>query len=62
VSRKAAAADEAPVLAAARASPKAAAIHDPGAIGLEPCLYVAGADAAEVASRILQLHDSLVTP
>jgi predicted fused transcriptional regulator/phosphomethylpyrimidine kinase len=59
---KAAAADEAPVLASARASPKAVALHDPGAVGLEPCLYVAGADAAEVASRILQLHDSLVTP
>lgn len=55
-------ADEAPVLAAARSSPKAAALHDPGAIGLEPCLYIAGADAADVAARILRLHESLVTP
>ena len=54
-------ASEAPVLAAARAARKAVAIHDPGAVGLEPCLYVAGADASEAASRILSL-DRLVTP
>lgn len=54
--------DEAPVLAVARGSPKAQALHDPGAVGLEPCLYIAGSDAADVATRILRLHDSLVTP
>ena len=55
-------AGEASVLAAARASPKAVALHDPGAIGLEPCLYVAGSDASDAAARILLLHDNLVTP
>lgn len=54
--------DEASVLAAARGSPKAIALHDPGAVGLEPCLYLAGSDASEVAARVLQLHESLVTP
>ena len=57
-----AAVDETPVLATARSFPKAAALHDPGAVGLEPCLYVAGADASDVAARLLLLHDSLVTP
>jgi predicted fused transcriptional regulator/phosphomethylpyrimidine kinase len=52
---------EAPVLAAARAARRAVALHDPGAVGLEPCLYVAGTDAAEVAARILVLNDHLVT-
>ncbi|MHB1260502.1 MAG: thiamine-phosphate synthase family protein [Thermoplasmatota archaeon] len=62
VARGKGATDEAPVLAAARSSPKAAAVHDPGAIGLEPCLYIAGSDASEVASQILLLHESLVNP
>jgi predicted fused transcriptional regulator/phosphomethylpyrimidine kinase len=64
VPRGAAAADasEAPVLAAAQSSPKAVALHDPGAVGLEPCLYIGGTDASDVAARILLLHDSLVTP
>lgn len=52
--------DEAPVLAAARASGKAVALHDPGAVGLEPCLYVAGNDASAVAANLLLLHDALV--
>jgi predicted fused transcriptional regulator/phosphomethylpyrimidine kinase len=60
VQRGKAATGEAPVLAAVRASPKAAALHDPGAVGLEACLYIAGADASEVAARILQLNDALV--
>lgn len=38
------------------------AVHDPGAIGLEPCLYVAGPDAQSVARKILALNDILVTP
>jgi predicted fused transcriptional regulator/phosphomethylpyrimidine kinase len=62
VTRKGGQTDETPVLAAARAAPKAVALHDPGAIGLEACLYVSGADAASTAVRILQLHDALVTP
>jgi predicted fused transcriptional regulator/phosphomethylpyrimidine kinase len=53
---------ETPVVAAARSSPKAVALHDPGAIGLEPCLYIAGSDASDVAGRILLLHETLVTP
>lgn len=31
-------------------------IHDPGAFGIEPCLYVAGRDAAAVARRIHDIH------
>lgn len=34
-------------------------VHDPGAFGIEPCLYVAGRDAAEVAERILQIQRRL---
>jgi predicted fused transcriptional regulator/phosphomethylpyrimidine kinase len=30
--------------------------HDPGAVGLEPCLYVAGPDARSVARLILALN------
>lgn len=53
---------EAAVLAAAQSAGRAAeALHDPGAVGLEPCLYVPGRDAGEAAARILQLHDALVT-
>lgn len=51
-----------PVEATARAARQADALHDPGAIGLEPCLYVAGSDASDAARRILLLHDALVTP
>ena len=55
--------DEAPILAALAAARKAPdAVHDPGAVGLEPCLYVAGPDAASVARSILRLDDALVTP
>lgn len=36
-------------------------VHDPGAVGLEPCLYLAGPDARSVARRILDL-DAQVTP
>jgi XRE family transcriptional regulator, thiamine biosynthesis regulator len=52
---------EGPVLVAIRAAGAVDAIHDPGAVGLEPCLYVAAPDAAAAAERILRLHDSLVT-
>lgn len=52
---------DAPVLAAARAAPLAHALHDAGAVGLEPCLYVAGADARDAARRILQLHAALAS-
>jgi XRE family transcriptional regulator, thiamine biosynthesis regulator len=62
VARGPSATDEAPVLAAARASAKATALHDPGAIGLEACLYIAGSDASDVAARILRLNHSLVNP
>ncbi|MCA1819153.1 MAG: hypothetical protein LC620_03740 [Halobacteriales archaeon] len=36
-------------------------VHDPGAVGIEPCLYLAGPDARSVAHRILQLN-AKVTP
>lgn len=58
---RASAADEAPVLQAARKAHDAVALHDPGAVGLEPCLYVAGRTAVEVAERILLLHESLAS-
>jgi hypothetical protein len=34
-------------------------IHDPGAVGIEPCLYLAGPDARSVAGRILRLEQAL---
>jgi predicted fused transcriptional regulator/phosphomethylpyrimidine kinase len=46
---------EAPVLAAMGKGRATQAWHDPGAVGLEACLYVAGSDAAEVAARIAAL-------
>lgn len=49
-----------PVLAAAKAGRGADALHDAGAIGLEPCLYVVGSDAVAAARRILHLHGALV--
>jgi predicted fused transcriptional regulator/phosphomethylpyrimidine kinase len=36
------------------------AVHDPGAIGLEPCLYIAGPDAQSVARKILALDQVLL--
>ena len=42
---------------AARTLP--AALHDPGAVGLEPCLYIPGRDAQTVAARILDLQSTL---
>jgi len=37
-------------------------LHDPGAVGLEPCLYVAGSDARSVARAILDLEHALEEP
>lgn len=37
------------------------AVHDPGAVGLEPCLYVPGPDARAATRKLLQL-DPLVNP
>ncbi|HUR62808.1 MAG TPA: thiamine-phosphate synthase family protein [Candidatus Thermoplasmatota archaeon] len=54
-----------PEAAVLRAIDKAAdpnVIHDPGAVGLEACLYLAGPDARAVAQRILQLDSALVKP
>ncbi len=45
-------------LAAMRVAP--AAVHDPGAVGLEPCLYILGDDAEAVANAIHRLDNSLV--
>ncbi|HEX2066967.1 MAG TPA: thiamine-phosphate synthase family protein [Candidatus Thermoplasmatota archaeon] len=36
-------------------------VHDPGAVGIEPCLYLAGPDARSVAQRILALHDQVTS-
>lgn len=46
-------------IAAARGSP--VAVHDPGAVGLEACLYVLGPTAAHVAAQIHLLDNALVT-
>lgn len=63
VERPAAIADESVLLRAIEARGKAPdAVHDPGAVGLEPCLYIAGPDARSVAGRILQLHDAFGDP
>lgn len=51
---------ETPLLAAIAAGRKAIdALHDPGAVGLEACLYVAGPDAQAVAIKILALQEEL---
>lgn len=60
VDRPAADAQEDLLLQALAAKGKAPdAVHDPGAVGLEPCLYVSGPDARSVAARILQLDTAL---
>lgn len=51
---------DAAVLRAAQASRKARALHDPGAVGLEPCLYVAGRDARDVVDALVRLHEAVV--
>lgn len=33
--------------------------HDPGALGIEPCLYLAGTSAQDVAHHMLQLQEAL---
>ncbi len=38
-----------------------AAVHDPGAFGIEPCFYVGGHDARSVVEVLLRLNESLVT-
>lgn len=51
---------EAPLLAAIAAGRKPLnALHDPGAVGLEACLYIAGPDAQAVAQQILALQEEL---
>lgn len=54
--------DEATLLRALADADPLDAVHDPGAFGLEPCLYVAGPDAQSVARKILALDDTLVDP
>lgn len=44
---------------AAAVQPGTKVYHDPGALGIEPCLYVAGASAHDVAHDILRLHEAL---
>lgn len=46
-------------LAVVRQAP--VAVHDPGAVGLEACLYILGPDAAHVATQIQLLDSTLVT-
>lgn len=61
VGRDADATDEGVLLGAIAAGRKSVdAVHDPGAVGLEACLYVAGPDAQAVAKKILALDQALV--
>lgn len=53
---------DAAILRVLSAKPGVSVVHDPGAIGLEPCLYLFGRDATAVARSILLLHEALVTP
>jgi predicted fused transcriptional regulator/phosphomethylpyrimidine kinase len=55
VARRAADEGEAAFARAAAKDPTAILFHDAGAVGIEPCLYVAGADARTAARRILQV-------
>jgi predicted fused transcriptional regulator/phosphomethylpyrimidine kinase len=50
---------DAAVLKAMARAAEPVTVHDPGAVGIEPCLYLAGADATAVARRILQLDEAL---
>jgi predicted fused transcriptional regulator/phosphomethylpyrimidine kinase len=43
-------------------APLAQALHDPGAVGIEPCLYIPARDARAAAGAILKLHERLVNP
>lgn len=53
-------ATEAPLVTAIAAGRKGVdALHDPGAVGLEACLYIAGPDAQAVANKILALQEEL---
>ncbi len=55
--------DEAPFQAAVQAAPESCSIlHDPGAFGVEPCLYIAGPSAHEAVDRILHIREALVNP
>jgi predicted fused transcriptional regulator/phosphomethylpyrimidine kinase len=48
--------------AARQGARPATLLHDPGAVGIEPCLYIAASDAQGVAARILELENVLVKP
>lgn len=41
---------------ASAVGPGVETIHDAGGFGIEPCIYIAGEDATQVAQRILQLE------
>lgn len=48
--------NEAAFANAATRHPKARILHDAGAVGIEPCLYIAGDDARAVANLILEIE------
>lgn len=50
---------EAAFVRAAKRYREANVFHDAGAVGIEPCLYIAGPDAVTVARHILRLEASL---
>lgn len=52
-------ADRAALLEAALAGRPCHAVHDPGAFGIEPCLYLAAGSATELADRILAIAQGL---
>lgn len=51
--------DRAGLFAQAVASRAHRLVHDPGAVGYEPCLYIAGDSAAEVVDRIIQIANKV---
>ena len=43
----------------AAAAPHATVLHDPGHVGIEPCLYIAGPTAGAVLDTLLSIHEAL---
>ena len=43
----------------AAAAPHATLLHDPGHVGIEPCLYIAGPSAGAVLDILLSIHEAL---
>ncbi len=51
--------DRVALFAHAIAGRAARIVHDPGAVGVEPCLYIAGATASDVVDQILAINNKV---